>query len=256
MLSLFAVVVQTVAALSSLAWAPVALSRVEHEWMTICEWARLFIWNIWWFGFRVLSFAMLAAYSKLCLIVVVVTHIIAMVFWIWHDGADKVFGELIKEMYVFPLRVGNSYNIMFNVFRGMATGLFMLYYLTVTDSMDMVYFDFFYNIIVSYENAFSIGLFLVDPTLNVTNCMIMLIVLYVGVGVIFVFKFTKASTLIPLPQTCCHQTAMGPTNTTSTRYRTQHGTGYGTGYGTGHGIGHGTGHGIGHGTGHGIGHRT
>ena len=165
MFSIFAVVVQTVAALLSLAWAPMAASRAYNEKMTIYESARLFIWNIFWFGFRVASFSLLAAYSIPYLVFVILTHIITMVFWLWRDfPGGKVFG-------------------------GLYTGLFMFYYLTESDSNDLVYFDFFYNIIVSFENAFSIGLFLIDPTLNVTNCVIMLIVLYFGVGgILFVFN--------------------------------------------------------------------
>ena len=142
-----------------------------------------------WFGFRVVSFAMLAAYSIPCLIVVIVTHVIGMVFLIWHNYDDDHA----------------------SVLKGLVTGMHMFCY---TDWDKLKCFDFFYNTIASYESAFSIGLFLIDPTMNVTNGVIMLTVFYLGVGVIFVFKFTKASSLIPLPETC-QWNAVWPFNTAS-----------------------------------------
>ena len=195
MFSIFAVVFQTVTALLSLAWAPVAVLRVKEN-KTIRELVPFFIWNMCWLGLRATSFAMLAAYSKPYLIMVLLTHIIAMVFWLWHDD-DK-----------------------FKVIGAIATVLFMYYYHTKSDSSCLAIFNLFYNIIVSYENAFSIGLFFIDPTLNVTNCVIMLTLFYLGIGIIFVFKFTKASSLIPLPQTCVLPADTTPDTMPDTTYDT------------------------------------
>ena len=128
MFSIFAVVCETVAGLLLLAWAPVAASRDENEKMTKYESARLFIWNICWFVFRVVSFSMLAAYSKGCLIIVILTHIIGMIFWLYHDyDLNKVTGGTVTGLFMF----------------------YYIYYVTKSDSSDyLVCFDLFYTFIV------------------------------------------------------------------------------------------------------------
>ena len=100
-----------------------------------------------------------------------------MTFWVWHKDAELLSNIMVSFVLVFAVD---------------------------TES------DHFFIIIAFHEYVFSIVLFLIDPTLHVTNYIIMKIVFGFGILVIIVFKFTKASSLIPLPQTCCQQNSVVP----------------------------------------------
>ena len=72
--------------------------------------------------------------------------------------------------------------------------------------------EYFVIIIAFHEHLFRIVLFLIDPTLNVKNYIIMVIVFGFGILIITVSKFTIASSLISMPQKCCQQNTVVPLN--------------------------------------------
>ena len=93
MIAVFAVAVQSTAALLGMAWSPLGVvASIWDEEKGCVMWASLgftCILNAIWVGFRVMSIAMLAAASTTCFIVVLVTHWIIMVFWVMNDRKES-----------------------------------------------------------------------------------------------------------------------------------------------------------------------
>jgi len=172
-ISPFAVVIRTTIGLLALAWAPISL--LKHEYTGKIKLAVLFIANVFWIGFRVASLAMLASMSVFLLFFFSVVHFCVMLGYI-----NMELKPTNPEGYEWA---------------GMAllAALYIIYYVNFFSETSML-FSLFYVIIVSYENASCMALFLFGPMSGIVTSIL---VCGIAVGMLSCYKFSSLYKVCP-----------------------------------------------------------